>query len=110
MPSARPTRLRVEHLDTPLGIHLPRPRLSWRLPCGARAQLAYRITAGAWDSGRVESATSTYVRYAGPAPASGVRTSWRVKVWTDLGESDWSETSWWETGLLTPQAWRARWI
>jgi alpha-L-rhamnosidase len=108
--SARPTRLRVEHLDRPLGIHIPRPRLSWQLPCGAHTQLAYRIKAGDWDSGRVESANSTYIRYAGPAPASAVRTPWQVKVWTDLGESDWSDTSWWETGLLTPESWQARWI
>ncbi|MFE0523404.1 family 78 glycoside hydrolase catalytic domain [Streptomyces sp. NPDC058954] len=112
---ARPSHLRVEHLDKPLGIDTSCPRLSWRLPRGTRTQLAYRIQAGdpgrpSWDTGRVDSAANTHVRYEGPEPGSASRTSWRVKVWTDLGESDWSEASWWETGLLTPHAWQARWI
>jgi alpha-L-rhamnosidase len=41
---------------------------------------------------------------------SGERVEWRVKVWTDAGESPWSEPSWWETGLLAPEDWTARWI
>ncbi|MFJ4616974.1 family 78 glycoside hydrolase catalytic domain [Streptomyces sp. NPDC088812] len=110
MPSPRPTRLRVEHLSRPLGTHVRRPRLSWRLPQGATRQLAYRVRAGDWDSGRIASPDTASVRYGGPAPASATRTDWRVKVWTDLGESDWSEPSWWETGLLEPDDWRARWI
>jgi alpha-L-rhamnosidase len=36
--------------------------------------------------------------------------TWRVKVWTDLGESDWSEPSTFETGLLEATDWSARWI
>ncbi|MFI6035960.1 family 78 glycoside hydrolase catalytic domain [Streptomyces sp. NPDC051315] len=110
MSPIRPTHLRVEHLDRPLGTDVRRPRLSWRLPQGATRQLAYRIEAGDWDTGRITSPANTYVRYGGPVPASATRTAWRVKVWTDLGESDWSEPSWWETGLLHPDDWRARWI
>ena len=33
-----------------------------------------------------------------------------MKVWTDLGESDWSDSSQWEHGLLSGSAWSARWI
>ncbi|MEU5770090.1 family 78 glycoside hydrolase catalytic domain [Streptomyces asoensis] len=110
MPHPRPGHLRVDHLDRPLGIHTLRPRLSWRLPHDARTQLAYRIEAGDWDTGRVNSQTDTGVPYGGPVPGSAVRTPWRVKVWTDLGESAWSQPSWWETGLLAAQDWRARWI
>lgn len=107
---ARASHLRVEHLDRPLGIDIRRPRLSWRLPYGTRTQLAYRIRADGWDSGRLDSEANTHIRYAGPEPGSATRITWRVKVWTDLGECDWSEPSWWETGLLTPSAWQARWI
>jgi len=39
-----PDGLRVEHLDEPLGVRAAAPRLSWRLPDGAREQRAYRIT------------------------------------------------------------------
>ena len=33
-----------------------------------------------------------------------------MKVWTDAGASDWSAPAWFETGLLEPQDWVARWI
>ncbi|MFJ3666770.1 family 78 glycoside hydrolase catalytic domain [Streptomyces sp. NPDC090106] len=110
MSATRPTHLRVEHLDRPLGLHVRRPRLSWRPAHATSAQLAYRVQAGQWDSGRVESADTTYIPYEGPAPASATRVPWRVKVWTADGESDWSEPSWWETGLLDPRDWQAQWI
>jgi alpha-L-rhamnosidase len=35
---------------------------------------------------------------------------WRVKVMTDLGESDWSPWTWFETGLLELSDWVASWI
>lgn len=105
-----PSRLQVEHLAEPLGIDALSPRLSWWLPNGATRQLAFQIRAGDWDSGRVESARSVLVPYAGPALSSGQRVSWQVRVWTDQGESDWSEPGWWETGLLSPPDWSARWI
>ncbi|MEW1837257.1 family 78 glycoside hydrolase catalytic domain [Nonomuraea angiospora] len=105
-----PTSLRVEHLDVPLGIHVARPRLSWTLPAGSEVQFAYRIRAGGWDSGRVESDQSVLVPFDGPATRSGERVEWQVKVWTDAGESDWSAPSWWEAGLLEPADWTARWI
>ncbi|MCW8383561.1 family 78 glycoside hydrolase catalytic domain [Streptomyces justiciae] len=110
MPHTRPSHLRVDHLDRPLGVHTLRPRLSWRLPHDARTQLAYRIEAGGWDTGRVDSEANTGIAYDGPEPGSAVRIPWRVKVWTDLGESAWSQPSWWETGLLAPHDWQAHWI
>jgi alpha-L-rhamnosidase len=109
-PVSRPTHLRVEHLDDPLGIDVRQPRLSWRLPAGAREQLAYYLRAGEWETGRVESSSSVLVPYEGPELRSGQRIEWSVKVSTDLGESDWAEPSWWEMGLLAPQDWLARWI
>lgn len=105
-----PNHLRVEHLDEPLGITTPAPRLSWRLPATASRQVAYRIQADGWDSGRVESAESVLVPYAGPPIPSRRRVPWRVRVWTDAGPSAWSAWSWWETGLLRPEDWVARWI
>ena len=108
--SAVPHHLRVEHLEAPIGLHVPRPRLSWQLPAGALRQEAYRIETDGWDSGRVESAQSVLVPYAGPATASGQRIGWRVKTWTDLGESDWSQASYWEAGLLEADDWSAQWV
>ncbi len=107
----RPHRLRVEHLAEALGIGTALPRLSWWLPVGAARQLAYRITtADGWDSGRVEGSDSVLVDYAGPRLGSGDRIEWRVKVWSDLGESDWSEPHAFELGLVEVGDWTAPWI
>lgn len=109
--NAAPTRLRADELEQPLGLGNRRPRLSWWLPPGSREQVAYRVrTSAGWDSGRVDAADSTHVPYGGPPPGSGERITWRVKVWTDLGESAWSREAWFETGLLDPADWQARWI
>jgi alpha-L-rhamnosidase len=107
----RPSRLRVEHLAGALGIGTTRPRFSWWLPDAAASQLGYRIqTDNGWDSGRVESSESVLVDYAGPVLRSEQRVTWRVKVWTDLGESDWSDPHPFELGLLEAGDWSARWI
>ena len=107
----RPSRLRVEHLAGAFGIGTTRPRLSWWLAVGARRQFAYRIRTGdGWDSGRVESSDSVLIDYAGPALRSGERVVWQVKVWTDAGESDWSDAHTFELGLIEPGDWSARWI
>jgi alpha-L-rhamnosidase len=106
-----PRRLRVEHLDAALGIDTIRPRLSWWLPDATREQVAYRIRAdNGWDTGRVQSAESVLVEYAGPSLQSADRVSWEVKVWTDVGESAWSEPGGFELGLLGSEDWSARWI
>ena len=36
-------QVRVEHLDSPLGIGEREPRLSWVLPVGSGEQLAYEV-------------------------------------------------------------------
>jgi len=105
-----PTRLRVEHLEEPLGIDVERPRLSWWLPLGAREQRAYRVRTNVSDSGRVESNQSLLVDFAGPPLVSRQRVECAVKVWTDKGESEWSSPIGWEMGLLKPSEWVARWI
>src|SRR5437660_10402180 len=82
-----PTRLTVEHLETPLGISVRRPRLSWWLPEGVGRQVAYRVQAGDWDSGRVESPDSVLVPYGGPEPGSGRRVEWRGQGLAEVGRS-----------------------
>ena len=109
--NAAPHSLRVEHLDEALGIRTTAPRLSWRLPDGAREQHAYRITAdNDWDTGWVDSAQSVLVPYAGPPLESSRRVQWRVQVETDLGESGASEPAWFETGLLWAEDWQSSWV
>ncbi|MFI5897129.1 glycoside hydrolase family 78 protein [Actinoplanes sp. NPDC051513] len=98
--------LGVEHLVRPLGILAREPRLSWRLPAGAARQLGYRLRAGnGWDTGKVASDRSILIPYAGEALVPAERVTWQVKVWSDLGEHDWSSPSWFEAGVLPTAAW-----
>jgi alpha-L-rhamnosidase len=120
-----PVELRVDNLKTPLGIDDPAPRFSWQLQDPARGarQTAYQVLVASrpellrqgkpdvWDSGRIESGASLNVLYAGPAIAASSRYFWLVKVWDTAGMPyAESETNWWETGLLSQDAWRGQWI
>ncbi|NGN69338.1 family 78 glycoside hydrolase catalytic domain, partial [Streptomyces sp. A7024] len=104
------------------GLDTPRPRLSWPLAGrdGLR-QSAYQVRVATspdrlaepdvWDSGKVDSARSALVAYEGPELKPRTRYHWQVRVWDETGEAtDWSAPAWWETGLLSPDAWRAKWI
>lgn len=113
MPSP-PTHLRVEHLDLEvplLGLGVRRPRLSWRLPAGVDRQRAYALEIDGQPSAAVESDQSVLVAWPGAALSSRQRVEWRIKVWADDGaESEWSAPASFETGLLEPSDWHARWI
>ena len=87
--------LRCEYKANPLGIDVRQPRLSWQLVSTQRGtvQTAYQIQVASteadletaqnllWDSGKVESAQSVHVVYAGPKLGSMQRCTWRVKAW-----------------------------
>jgi alpha-L-rhamnosidase len=106
-----PTHLRVEHLgDAVLGLGDPRPRLSWRLPVGAASQVAYAVEVDGHELGRVDANSSVLVPWPAGPLVSRQRARWRVKVWTENGESEWSAPASCETGLLHPSDWVARWI
>ena len=98
-------KLRCEHLPDPLGIDVPKPRLSWQLNApqrGAR-QTAYQILVASsptvltqdqgdlWNSGAIVSDQSVLVPYGGAALASGQVCHWKVRVWDREGNfSAWS--------------------
>jgi alpha-L-rhamnosidase len=117
--------LRTEYKVNPLGIDARRPRLSWQLQAAARgvAQSAYQIRVArtvadlkagknlSWDSGRVKSGESTHRAYEGSPLQSEHRYYWQVRVWDVNGtESGWSETAYFEMGLLDAADWKASWI
>lgn len=121
----RVTQTFTEYARNPLGLDVARPRLSWRLdsPERGQAQTAYQVVVASsearlargdgdvWDSGKVASAESVNVPYAGRALASATRYFWKVRVWDGHGvASPWSATAWWETALLRQSDWRAQWI
>jgi len=122
---AGPTELRVDDLKTPLGIDDQTPRFSWQLqdPEMAGRQIAYEVQvassaellksgkADVWDSGRIASGASLNVHYGGPAVSASTRYFWQVKVWNAADKLyPASQISWWETGLLKQDNWRAQWI
>lgn len=100
--------LRCEYLENPLGIDVPKPRLSWVIEertqeSGIRSQKnearglkqkAYQVLAASspallnkdegdlWDSGKVESDQSVHVEYRGKPLESQMKCYWKVRVWT----------------------------
>jgi alpha-L-rhamnosidase len=117
--------LKCEYRTTPLGLDAPQPRLSWLLDSRQRGevQTAYQVLAASslarlsngkadlWDSGKVASSQSLGVVYAGKPLSSGQRVYWKVRAWNRAqAPSSYSQSSWWELGLLRPEDWRASWI
>ncbi|URN04956.1 glycoside hydrolase family 78 protein [Actinomadura madurae] len=114
---------RTEYADRPLGLDAARPRLTWRLGSAKRgqAQSAYEVRVASapsrlsapdvWDSGKVDSAQSVLVPYAGPGLKPRTRYYWTVRVWDGTGRpSAWRKATWWETGLLDGAALAGEWI
>lgn len=123
--SLSPTYLRCEYKVNPIGIDIVKPRLSWHLISEKRAikQSAYQIQVALssealakekallWDSGKVASDQSIHVEYAGPQLHSLQRYFWRLRVWDDEDKaSQWSDSNFWEMGLLSADDWQAAWI
>ncbi len=114
--------LTVEYRTSPVGIDTPKPRLSWKLPEGAVRQTAYQIRVATtldlltknspdvWDSGKVVSDRSLNLIYDGKSLVSSQKYWWKVKIWTEDGESNWSEPAFWTTALMKPTDWQAKWI
>ncbi|MBB5867900.1 alpha-L-rhamnosidase [Allocatelliglobosispora scoriae] len=106
----------TEHRVNPLGVDAAKPRFGWKLSSAApQRQGAYQVivastsalagsnTGDVWDSGRVASATSVDVEYAGPALMTLRRYFWRVRVWDTQGRAGaWSGTQNFEMGLRAP--------
>jgi alpha-L-rhamnosidase len=119
-----PSSLKCEHLENPLGLDETAPRLSWQIRDSRQGakQSAYRIAAAStqellesrpdlWDSGKVRGDGCLDVTYAGKKLGSRQRVFWRVMTWDHKGKgSAWSEAAFFETGLLKPGGWTARWI
>ncbi len=124
MPDTRVSSLRCEYLVDPLGIDERLPRLSWLLESSRRGarQVAYRVRVAStpeklaagdvdrWDSGRVESAQTTHVVYAGRALQSRDACHWTVEIWDETGASVRSAPARWTMGLLERGDWSAKWI
>ncbi|WP_114782522.1 glycoside hydrolase family 78 protein [Botryobacter ruber] len=116
--------LRTEMLQNPEGIDVVKPRLSWEITGNQRGlmQTHYQVLVASspeklaknegdlWNSGKVQSDQSVHVVYAGAPLKSRKEAYWKVKTWTNHGESSWSEPAYWSMGLLYYGDWAGRWI
>ena len=124
----KPVLLTCEYRTNPSVVDATSPRLSWVNEAASdkvrgEFQQAYRICvasskekllkgeADIWDSGKVLSADSYLIPFAGSRLQSGNDYWWRVMVWDSSDTpSAWSASATWGMGLLTPNEWKAQWI
>ena len=118
------TALKVAQLVNPLGIDEKQPLLSWQIVSQKRGvkQESYQILAASsleklannegdlWNSGKVNGSESIQVKYKGKELTSLTKCFWKVKIWTTVGESEWSENHFWTMGLLYYKDWPKGWI
>ena len=121
---AQPIALLCEQRINPQGIDTRHPRFSWQLTAEGNDihQKAWQIlvastpellaneTGDCWTSPRTTSNQSRMIAYAGKPLKSGRNYFWKVKVWTNTGNSQWSTPAQWSMGLLDPTDWKAKWI
>lgn len=120
-----PSLLKVgEGFENPLGYYEAAPRFSWKIATDAatKFQSAYQIqvgssvdslaqTADLWDSKKVKSDVTSWVKYQGQELNSRQKVYWRVRIWDESDKaSQWSEVQSIEFGLLANQDWQAKWI
>ncbi len=115
------SRLLCESNITPINIDIKNPIFSWQLQGNQKEifQTGYQIQCAncltfddglLWDSEKVLSDNSIFIEYNGKELTSMQKVYWRVKVWDKNTESEWSEVSWFETGLYNKSDWTAKWI
>lgn len=113
--------LKTENRKDPVGLDHATPRFSWKVSGKGRdlVQTAYEIQVSAaangsgdvWRSGKVSSSASVWIPYGGAPLVSLKNYFWKVRVWDGKGKpSAWSPIAFWQSGLLEPGAFTARWI
>lgn len=118
-------KLRCEYQETPMGLEVLNPRLSWQMKATSRGakQTAYQIlvadneadlkkdNGNVWNSGMVKSEQSIKIDYEGKPLESRKRYFWKVKIWNEKNKpTSYSEATWWEMALLKKEDWSAHWI
>ena len=104
--------LKTEYLVDPIGIDVEKPRLMWNCD-GCVKQSAYRVVAtcdGAvvFDSGKIG---SDEMRVEYPAPLSSrMRVEWSVTLWDEKDNEGETASTFFETGLLRADDFKAKWI
>lgn len=119
-------KLSVNHKHNPLAIESKQPLFSWVIDVEGynKSQSAYHILVASsqeklneddvdlWNSDKVNSDKSTFVKYQGKSLVALQKYYWKVKIWDEKGSSSkWSEIQEFEMGLMTNENWGAsKWI
>ena len=120
---SKPNLLKTDHLENPIGIDHPNPRLMWRMEDnrqGAR-QTAFRVVVGidsldvlhgvgeSWDTGKNES-DLRFITYDGKELAPFTRYWWKVIMWDKEQMESSSSVNFFETGMMASHNWQGSWI
>lgn len=120
-----PAHLLTDYLDNPLGTDSLKPGFSWQMEITRRGavQTAYQVQVSSsrarlgagkpdiWDSAKVKSRQSVAIPYNGKPLKSRTAYYWRVRTWDENGKpSEFSRPASFETALLGPKDWTARWV
>jgi len=118
-----PVKLKVDHIESPIGVDNPTPRLSWMINDSREGaqQTAYRIIIGMdsldvvgnkgnmWDTGKLNS-ENILTTYNGQALKPFTPYYWKVIVW-DLNNKECpSAVNSFETGMMEMENWQGAWI
>ena len=120
------SNLRCEDLVDPIGIDVPKPRLSWQMRSDQQgaSQSAYQIlcattpdllkegAADLWDSGKVAGDASRQIHYAGKTLSRGIPCYWTVRIWDEKrAASPWAPHAVWTYfDMAATKDWQAKWI
>lgn len=117
----RAVHLTCAGVENPIGADPSNITLSWRVSAGR--QTAYRIVISSleakldnedydiWDSGFTEDESCIFVPAENISAVSGARFFWKVALWDEnRGRGLWSETAFFEFGLLKRGDWHGKWI
>ena len=102
------TNLTCEFQLLPLAVNTLQPRFGWQITNAENgtAQNAYKIELSGenlnWNSGKVISDKSQFVKYSGEALKPGQKYQWRVRIWDEKEEI--SEWSYWSEFRISPPA------
>ncbi|WP_282040897.1 alpha-L-rhamnosidase [Winogradskyella flava] len=119
-------KLTVDSKENPLTIESEQPHFSWIVEAEGynKSQSAYHILvassekklnendADIWNSEKVDSDQSTFIKYKGELLEAMTTYFWKVKIWDEANsESSWSETQEFEMGLMHDTNWgKSQWI
>ncbi len=121
----QPAALHCEYINNPLGIDTKQPRFTWNFAADERnkMQSAYELIVSdnekdiggekgnMWSPGKIISGDNINVSYAGKPLQPFTRYYWSVKIYDENGKaSAWSKPAWFETAMLSPTDWSAKWI